>query len=206
MDLSEPASLVMAPGTAAVIRVLAGAEDAFTIRQVGRLAGVSHARAAQVVAQLDRQGVVDTEDRGGSRLCTLNREHLATPALIALVELRRSMLELIRQEIESWSMRPLHASVFGSAARGDGDVTSDLDVLVIRPDDIEPGTDAWSEQLRDVAGQLRRATGNPVAWFDTSRDELRQAMAAGEPILEQWRLDSVHLTGSTLAAVLKEVA
>jgi hypothetical protein len=31
-------------------------------------------------------------------------------------------------------------------------------------------------------------------------------MAAGEPILEQWRLDSVHLTGSTLAAVLKEVA
>jgi predicted nucleotidyltransferase len=126
--------------------------------------------------------------------------------LIALVELRRSMLELIRQEIESWSMRPLHASVFGSAARGDGDVTSDLDVLVIRPDDIEPGTDAWSEQLRNVAGQLRRATGNPVAWFDTSRDELRQAMAAGEPILEQWRLDSVHLTGSTLAAVLKEVA
>jgi hypothetical protein len=63
VNLSEPASVVMAPGTAAVIRVLAGAEDAFTIRQIGRLAGVSHARAAQVVALLDRHGVVDTEDR-----------------------------------------------------------------------------------------------------------------------------------------------
>jgi hypothetical protein len=206
VNLSEPASVVMAPGTAAVIRVLAGAEDAFTIRQIGRLAGVSHARAAQVVALLDQHGVVDTEDRGPSRLCTLNREHLATPALVALVDLRRSMLELIRREIESWQMRPLHASVFGSAARGDGGVMSDLDVLVIRPDDIGPETDAWSEQLRSAAIQLRRAIGNPVAWFDTSRDELRQAMAAGEPILQQWRLDSVHLTGSTLTTVLREVA
>ena len=206
MNLSEPASVVMPPGTAAVIRVLAGAEDAFTIRQIGRLAGVSHARAAQVVALLDRHGAVDTEDRGPSRLCILNREHLVTPALVALVDLRRSMLELIRRDIESWQIRPLHASVFGSAARGDGDVTSDLDVLVIRPDNIEPETDAWSEQLRSAAGRLRRAIGNPVAWFDTSRDELRQAIAAGEPILQQWRLDSVHLTGSTLATVLREVA
>jgi hypothetical protein len=206
MDLSEPASIVMPPGTAAVIRVLAGAEDAFTIRQIGRLASVSHARAAQVVALLDRHGVVHAEDRGRSRLCTLNREHLATPALIALVSLRNSMVELLRQEVESWAIRPLHSSVFGSAARGDGDVTSDLDVLVIRPDDVGPGTDAWSEQLHSTAGRLRRATGNPVAWFDTSPEELRLAIAAGEPIVQQWRSDSVHLTGSTLAAVLREAA
>jgi len=206
VDLSEPASVVMAPGTAAVIRVLAGAEDAFTIRQIGRLAGVSHARAAQVVAVLDRHGVVNSQDRGRSRLCALNREHLVTPALIALVELRRSMLGLIRREIESWAIRPLHASVFGSAARGDGNVTSDLDVLVIRSNDVRPGTDAWSEQLHSAAERLRRATGNPVAWFDASLDELRLAIAAGEPIVQQWRSDSVHLTGSTLLAVLREAA
>jgi predicted nucleotidyltransferase len=204
VDLAEPATVIMPPGTAAVIRVLAGAEDAFTIRQIGRLAGVSHARAAQVVALLDRHGVVDTEDRGPSRLCTLNREHLATPALIELVELKRSMLRLIRREIESWAVKPLHASVFGSAARGDGDVTSDLDVLVVHQDNV--GTDAWSEQLNTAAGHVRRATGNPVAWFDISREELRLALAAGEPIVQQWRSDSIHLIGSTLATVLKEAA
>jgi predicted nucleotidyltransferase len=204
VDLAEPATVIMPPGTAAVIRVLAGAEDAFTIRQIGRLAGVSHARAAQVVALLDRHGVVDTEDRGPSRLCTLNREHLATPALIELVELKRSMLRLIRREIESWAVKPLHASVFGSAARGDGDVTSDLDVLVVHPDNV--GTDAWSEQLNAAAGRVRRGTGNPVAWFDISREELRLALAAGEPIVQQWRSDSIHLIGSTLATVLKEAA
>ena len=59
MNLSEPASVVMAQGTAAVIRVLADAEDAYTIRQIGRRAGISHARAAQVVALLDRHGVAD---------------------------------------------------------------------------------------------------------------------------------------------------
>ncbi|HJY25954.1 MAG TPA: hypothetical protein VJ649_09825 [Actinomycetes bacterium] len=51
--------MVMAQGTAAVIRVLADAEDAYTIRQIGRRAGISHARAAQVVALLDRHGVAD---------------------------------------------------------------------------------------------------------------------------------------------------
>ena len=65
-----------APGlevSAAVIRVLAGAEDVYTIRMLGRLVA-SVTRAALVVDALVRLGVVQTEDRGRARLWRLNRE------------------------------------------------------------------------------------------------------------------------------------
>jgi predicted nucleotidyltransferase len=206
MDMSEPASVAMAPGTAAVIRVLAGADDTFTIRELGRLAGVSHARAAQVVDALARHGVVDIVDRGRARLCSLNREHLAAPALVALVGLRRSLVELLQRQISSWRIRPLHASVFGSTARGDGGVDSDIDVLVVRPDDMEPGAAPWSVQLHATAEVARRATGNSLSWFEVSRVELAVAVASQEPILREWRADSIQLDGSRLAEILQEVA
>lgn len=195
----------MAPGTAAVIRVLAGADDTFTIRELGRLAGVSHARAAQVVDALARHGVVHTEHRGRARLCRLNREHLATPALVALVGLKLTLVELLQQEISSWRMRPLHASVFGSAARGDGGVDSDIDVLLVRPDDITPGAELWSEQLHATADVARRATGNLLSWFDVSREELALAIKSQEPTLREWQADSIQLDGSRLAEMLQRL-
>lgn len=206
MDMSEPATVALAPGTAAVVRVLAGADDTFTIRQLGRLAGVSHARAAQVVDALARHGVVDIADRGRARLCSLNREHLATPALVALVGLRHSLVELLRRQISSWPVRPLHASVFGSAARGDGGVDSDIDVLIVRPDDVPAGAELWSEQLHATADVARRAAGNTLSWFEVTRGELSRALTSQEPILREWRADSIQLDGALLAEILQEVA
>lgn len=206
MDLSEPASLAMPRGTAAVIRVLAGADDNFTIRELGRLSGVSHARAAQIVEMLARHGVVETEDRGRARLCRLNRHHLATPALEALVGLRGALSDHLRAEISSWHMQPRHASMFGSAARGDGGVESDIDILVVRRDDANHDLESWAEQLHSTAMGVRRATGNPLSWFDVSGHELRTAVAAHEPIVEQWRADSIHLGGLALSTLLKDIA
>ena len=52
MDLSEPATVVIPPGTAAVIRALAGTDLALTMRQLARIAGVSHQRTGQVIERL----------------------------------------------------------------------------------------------------------------------------------------------------------
>jgi DNA-binding transcriptional ArsR family regulator len=83
-----------------------GADAAFTVRQVARVAGVSHNRAHQVILRLAEHGLVLTEEQGPSKLCRLNREHLAATAVVELVQLRARMLEFLRQEIAGWAVAP----------------------------------------------------------------------------------------------------
>jgi hypothetical protein len=53
VDLEDPAHVVMAPATSAVLRVLVRAPDArFTMRQLAGMAGVSHNAAQTVVRRL----------------------------------------------------------------------------------------------------------------------------------------------------------
>src|SRR5690242_18190892 len=119
----------MAPSTAALLRVLAGADEQFTGRELARLAGVSHAHAAKVGDRLAGHGVVTVEEHGAANLVRLNREHLAADAVVALALLRSRLRELLAAELGEWSLPAVSASLFGSAARGDGDIASDLDIL-----------------------------------------------------------------------------
>ena len=104
--MSEPASVVLPAGTAAVLRALAGVETSFTIRHVARVAGFSPNRAHQAILRLAEHGLVLIDDLGGSRRCRLNREHLAAPAVINLVRLRTAMIELLQRQFSEWSVMP----------------------------------------------------------------------------------------------------
>jgi len=188
-----------------VLRVLTGTEVPLGVREVARVAGVSANRASQVLSYLAEHGLVLVEEHGAGRLCRLNRAHLAAGPLVALVELRGRMIEFLRQEIQTWDRRVMHASLFGSAARGDGSTSSDLDLIVVRSDDAADD-EVWDEQLFDSGEQILAATGNRAAWFLTSPADLRRAVQAGEPIIGEWRRDGVHLAGRRLDALLREAA
>lgn len=205
MDLTEPASVVMSAGTVAVLRVLAGAEAPFTGRQVARLAGVSHNQVARIIDRLAAHGLVTVEPYGSANLVRLNRDHLAARAVIDLVQLRDRLTALAQSAIAAWPQPPLHASIFGSAARGDGGTTSDLDILVIRDDHVEADEPSWTDQLFETANQLRAASGNAVSWFELGPADLRRAIRAAEPIVDDWRHDSVTLYGPPARSLLKEL-
>ena len=148
--------------------------------------------------------MVLVDERGAGRLCRLNRDHLAADALVALVGLRARMIEFLRGEVAGWRRRPVHASLFGSAARGDGTTRSDLDLLIVRPDDGDD--DAWDEQLFGSGERIFAATGNRAAWFVTTPADLRGALEAGEPIVGEWRRDAIHLAGRRLDRLLRAAA
>ena len=204
MDVARPAGVVLPAGTEAILRAVAGTDTPLGVREVARVAGVSANRASQVLAQLAEHGVVVVEEHGGVRLCRLNRDHLAAEPLLALVELRARLLAFLRHEAESWRRRSAHVSLFGSAARGDGGTESDLDLLVVRPDDADDET--WEAQLYESGTRILAATGNRAAWFVTTPADLRRAVKAGEPIIAEWRRDNVHLAGRRLEQLLAEAA
>ena len=204
MHFSEPGTVVMPAKTAAVLRALVGTSRALSVRDLARLAHTSPARTSEIVARLDEHGLVDVEEAGGAKLCRFNHEHVAAKAVADLVGMRRLLLDLLRSEISSWSVQPAHASLFGSAARGDGDTRSDIDLLLVRASDVD--ADAWDTQLATAADRLRRATGNAVSWFDLDLDGLRAAVRAGEGIVDEWRRTALHLCGTPLAELLRSAA
>ncbi|HZI96629.1 MAG TPA: hypothetical protein VFD41_03780 [Actinomycetales bacterium] len=207
MDLSDPARAVLPAGTAAILRVLVGADTSFTMRQLARLAGVSAPLAGDVVRRLAEHGLVLTEPAGRAILCRYNNDHLAAEPLRELIRLRARLLELLSQELAAWEIAPLHASLFGSASRGDGGTASDLDILVVRTDDLDTEQRGrWDDQLFTTGQRVRAATGNPVNWFDATVGDLARAVQGGETIVADWRRDGTPLVGDSLSVILRTVA
>jgi len=200
MNLAEPYDFVMSRSTAAVLRVLIGAQTSFSIRQIARIAEISVPQALRVIDHESDRGLVLVEHAGRARMCRFNKDHLAANAIVELLTLRERMINVIRDEISTWVIKPLHSSLFGSAARGGGGTESDLDVLVVRPEDVSENE--WERQKYASGLNLKKKIGNTVSWFDISLAEMTNAKKAAEPIFSEWAKDGISLTESSLLNLL----
>lgn len=201
MNLSEPYDLALTRATAAVMRVLTGAEASFSIRQIARIAEITVPQAARVIEYESARGLVLVDIAGRSKMCRFNNEHIGANSIVELLTLRERMIQLMRSEISLWAIQPLHSSLFGSAARGSGDTESDLDVLLVRPE--EAPTAEWEQQKYLSATLLRRKIGNSISWFDISLSELSTARVADETIVSEWEREGISLTELTFPNLLK---
>lgn len=119
MDLSAPYLAVLPATTGGVLSVLAGTNRPLSGREVARLGGVARTTTARVLQRLAEHGLVRVQEAGAGAalLYTFNREHVAADAVLGLVGLRCRLVDRLRNEFEGWPTPPLHASLFGSAAR-----------------------------------------------------------------------------------------
>lgn len=207
MDLTRPISTVVPSLDGPVLEVLVHTTRMLSGRQIHSLAGVgSEAGVRNVLGRLTQTGLVHVHDAGNSLLYTLNRNHLAAPAVELLVDLRGAFISALSAEIATWSVPPVHASLFGSTARGDGDSDSDIDLLVIRPKDVGSEESRWEAQTGGLTEKALDLTGNRVQWYELDSDELGAHLAADEPIIDEWRRDGITLFGVAITTLLREVA
>lgn len=203
MNVSHPIRGIIPTLDAPVIEVLAGTTRGLSGREVHRLAGVGSVRGVQLVlARLVAQGLVRADEHANATLYMANRSHLAWPALEALVGLRRHLLERLREIVAGWEIAPLHVSLFGSAARRDGGADSDIDLLIVRPDAVAEGNEAWEAQIDALRDQVMTWTGNRCQAFDVDRGRLGAHLAAGDPLVENWLRDGVLLAGEPLRSLI----
>jgi predicted transcriptional regulator len=128
MDLSRPYTVICPTLEGPVLDVLAHTTRPLTGREIARLASRGSERGVRLVLhRLVTQGLVTAREAGSASLFVLNREHVAAGIVEDLVRLRAELIERIGGEVEGWSSRPVHVSVFGSAARADGHMESDID-------------------------------------------------------------------------------
>ncbi|HEU5061793.1 MAG TPA: nucleotidyltransferase domain-containing protein [Solirubrobacterales bacterium] len=188
-----------------MLSVLAGTTRPMTGREVARLLGRrSHSGVLDVLNRLAEQGVVDREEAGRAFLFTLNREHLAAPAVELLANLRSELLERLRSTIGSWDIAPVHVSLFGSAARGEGDASSDIDLFIVRPMKVESEDTRWREQLDLLARQVQRWTGNRAGIAEVGKEAISRLRKERPPILDELRADAITLAGVEATTLLGE--
>jgi len=198
MDVSNPIADVVPSAHGPVLAVLASTSTPLTGRAVADLTRprVSQSRVARILAQLTDSGLVDRTPAGAASLFSLNREHVAASAVAALTSLRHELWHRIAEHAGGWASPPDGVVVFGSTARGDGGIASDVDLLVIRPADVDTDDADWQANVTDLAARVTRWTGNPCEIVDRSRDELQAMAAAGERLLSEIRRDGRAVVGS----------
>ncbi len=203
MDVAHPYKAVCPALDGDVLMALAASEMGMTGRQVAALTGrSSHSGVLSVLNRLTEQGLVDRVELNRAFLFSLNRAHLAYPAVVALKGLRIAFIEGVQEEIKTWKVPPVHGSLFGSFARGDGDTHSDIDLFLVRPTSVPEEDDIWREQLDELALTISRRTGNRASIHEVSEAELPRLRTDPPPIVAQLRSDAIRLSGPPVSTLL----
>ncbi|MGH9086971.1 MAG: nucleotidyltransferase domain-containing protein [Acidimicrobiales bacterium] len=142
--------------------MLAATETELTMRTVASLAGVSVNRAASVLNDLVRLGVVRRRDAGRSALVSLERESEAGRLVAALSEVQDAVLRRLRHGIRSIRPEPASVVLFGSFVAGTATRDSDVDVLVVRDAAVPEDDELWLDSLGRWVDSASRIVGNAV--------------------------------------------
>lgn len=184
---------------------LAGSTKPCSGRELARRAGRSNTGVQHVLDRLVEHGLVNRGKVGRTFLYELNRDHLLAPIVEQMAEARNELIRRLREAIGAWEAPPVHASLFGSAARGDGDAGSDIDLLIVRPPDLDPEDAIWRGQLDELAGRVRRWTGNNAGIAEVSEGELPRLRKDRPPVVEEVGEDAVYLAGEEARKLFRRV-
>ena len=179
-----------------VLYALARGDGEFTISALNRtLADGSNEGIRLVLRRLMEQGVVRRREVGTGHSYWLNREHLAAPAIIALATLSDQFRSRIADRVEKWSHTAVFVGLFGSAATGEMQPWSDLDLVLVCSDRV---TDAWHDQVDQLAQDVTAWTGNDARPLVYEEAEIR-GRASTESVLRDIARSAITIWGDRSA-------
>jgi predicted nucleotidyltransferase len=205
VDLSSPISSVIPTAQGAVLAVLSRSGEPLSGRQVAALTNgrFGQWRVNEVLGQLAAAGIVLRESRPPAKLYRLNRDHVAAAGVEALANQRQELLSRIRSDVAAWVVQADAVWLFGSAARGDGDTTSDIDLLVVRPAAVDQDDETWLGQIDEVSEHIAKWSGNSCEVLELSRAELAEVVSRGERLVEDLRAEALTLSGTSPRTLLR---
>ncbi len=209
MNLSDPITTVMPSVQGRVLLVIGRTGLELTGRRVAELAGTSPERTRQVLRDMLRNGLIHSRRAGQAILYEANREHVMWPAVQQLVDDADQAIWTVKQRIGATledTLGPdasagVTAALFGSVARGDSGQDSDVDVLLITPNDLD---DAIVEHT--VVATIRTveaATGNDCNVYQASREKFDALAHDDDPMITSWSADAAVFHGPDFRRRLK---
>jgi len=195
MDFTRPVRAVI-PGTQGrILEVLAETTAELNLRTIARLAGVSLAQASRLLPSLVELGIVERREAPPSALFRLVPENVGARAITALTRTRQTALDELGETAAGLTPAAASVIVFGSFARGEADVESDLDVVVVRSRDVDEDDPAWRSTTERWRDQARRLTGNRVQVLEIGEVEVARLLRSRKPLWLDVQRDGLVVFG-----------
>jgi DNA-binding transcriptional ArsR family regulator len=203
MDFVRSVQSVIPGAQGRILAVLAETSAELNLRSIARLSGVSLAHASRVMPVLVELGVVERREAPPSALFRFVPENVASRAITALTRSRQTVLDEMGSAVSRLDSPPVSIVVFGSFARGEADSESDIDVLVVRPLDVEEDDLSWREALDGWREHVSRLTGNRVETLEVTEQDMPRLLRSRKSLWTDVQRDGVVVFGSPIMA-LKE--
>lgn len=198
MDFRQPVQAVIPGVQGQILAVLAETSAELNLRTIARLSRVSVAQASRVLPGLVELGIVERRDVPPSALFKLVHEHVASRAVRALADARRTVLHELSESVGRLTPAPVTVVLFGSFARGEADRESDLDVVLIRPTRVDEEDAGWRLGVEQWAESAHRLTGNRVELLEVSEDEARRLLRSRKPLWLDVQRDGIVVHGPSI--------
>lgn len=85
---------------------------------------------------------------------------------------------------------------------GEGNTESDIDLFIVRPNDVSEDDDRWRSQIDRLAADVLRWTGNHVGIAEVAEPEIDRLERDQPPILAELRSDAIALSGPEVVELL----
>lgn len=202
MDFLRPVEAVVPGAQGRLLAVLVETTAELNLRTIAQLAGISQAQASRLLPDLVALGVVERREVPPSSLFRLVPEHVASRVLLSLARSADTVLDELGRLAAALPTPPTSLIVFGSFARREAEVGSDIDVVVVRPPDVDEDDDRWSASVDAWGRDVRRLTGNPVEVIEVGADEVAAKLAGSNQMWADIRRDGRVVHGFGIEELL----
>lgn len=200
MELSDAGAELLGDAESAALRVLARLSESVSGREVARRGGVSPSSMRRALERLVQTGLVRSRVSSHAVLYEANRDHVLWEPVLVILTAPARLLTEIGALVTDRAGEAATVAVFGSVARGTATADSDLDLLLVLPENT---TDSIREALvDDLTTLIETRAGNPAQVLTLTPAQLHTMTAAGDPLIDSLRQDARTLAGPSLTGLL----
>lgn len=202
MDLSAPLASFMNGLDAVALRVVARAGSELTGRQIARLAGTgTPANVRLSLLRLADIGLVISVPAPHATMYSANRSHILWPAVEIAMNARQELNKRVAAFADASAPEGVTVALYGSVARGDSTKMSDVDLLVVFPDEV--ALDDRDEFVTGLRDNVQLWTGNDAQIYDLTESSLAKQKEDGDPIVDSWASEGIVVFGNSALGMRK---
>jgi len=178
-------------------------EIIFTGREIARNIGVASSNVSLALSGLEKIGVVHSVAKGRSLLYRLNTRHILCERLLRdLFDKEAGTLNYALGKLFlKWPRDIRSAICYGSVARGDEEVSSDVDICFIIRDSSRLG--AILRILEQVQSEFYLCTGNRFSPYVVSARSFMVRYRRDDPLIREIASEGLLLHGDAIGELVK---